>query len=136
MKITNIVEIPKFVSKYITTDIDNIDCQLHSFCKYLLDRKVDSFNIQTETEENEVYQLEYILDDKLYDIKYFINFYLEKSELDSKFNCLYEMETDLSKSLSNETFTVEIETDDGSELDTIDIYIDSFSSDKLIFKSV
>ena len=57
MKITNIIDIPKFVSKYI----DNIDCQLHSFCSYLLDRKVDSFNIKTETEENEVYELEYTI---------------------------------------------------------------------------
>lgn len=132
MKITNIIEIPKFVSKYI----DNIDCQLHSFCKYLLDRKVDSFNIETETEENEIYQLEYIIDENLYDIKYFINFYLEKIKLDSKYNCLYEMETDLSKTLSNETFTIELETDDGSKLDTVDVYIDSFTSDKLTFKSI
>ena len=136
MKITNIIEIPKFISKYINHDIDDIDCQLHSFCQYLLNRKVDSFNIQSESEDNEIYQLEYILDDKLYDIKYFINFYLEKSELDSKLNCLYEMETDLSKSLSNELFAVEIETDDGSKLDTINIYIDSYVSDKLTFKSV
>ena len=132
MKITNIIEIPKFVSKYI----DNIDCQLHSFCKYLLDRKVDSFNIETETEENEIYQLEYIVDENLYDIKYFINFYLEKIKLDNKYNCLYEMETDLSKTLSNETFTIELETDDGSKLDTVDVYIDSFTSDKLTFKSI
>ena len=132
MKITNIIDIPKFVSKYI----DNIDCQLHSFCSYLLDRKVDSFNIKTETEENEVYELEYIIDENLYDIKYFINFYLEKIKLDNKYNCLYEMETDLSKSLSNETFTIELETDDGSKLDVIEVYIDSFTSDKLTFKSI
>ena len=132
MKITNIIDIPKFVSKYI----DNIDCQLHSFCSYLLDRKVDSFNIKTETEENEVYELEYIIDENLYDIKYFINFYLEKIKLDNKYNCLYEMETDLSKSLSNETFTIELETDDGSKLDVVEVYIDSFTSDKLTFKSI
>lgn len=132
MKITNIIDIPKFVSKYI----DNIDCQLHSFCSYLLDRKVDSFNIKTETEENEVYELEYTIDENLYDIKYFINFYLEKIKLDNKYNCLYEMETDLSKSLSNETFTIELETDDGSKLDIVDVYIDSFTSDKLTFKSI
>ena len=132
MKITNIIDIPKFVSKYI----DNIDCQLHSFCSYLLDRKVDSFNIKTETEENEVYELEYTIDENLYDIKYFINFYLEKIKLDNKYNCLYEMETDLSKSLSNETFTIELETDDGSKLDVIEVYIDSFTSDKLTFKSI
>lgn len=132
MKITNIIDIPKFVSKYI----DNIDCQLHSFCSYLLDRKVDSFNIKTETEENEIYELEYTIDENLYDIKYFINFYLEKIKLDNKYNCLYEMETDLSKSLSNETFTIELETDDGSKLDIVDVYIDSFTSDKLTFKSI
>ena len=126
MKITNIIDIPKFVSKYI----DNVDCQLHSFCSYLLDRKVDSFNIKTETEENEVYELEYIIDENLYDIKYFINFYLEKIKLDNKYNCLYEMETDLS------TFTIELETDDGSKLDVIEVYIDSFTSDKLTFKSI
>jgi len=136
MKITNIIEVPKFISKYITNNIDDIDCQLQSFCKYLLNRKVNSFNINSEIEDNEIYQLEYILDDKLYDIKYFINFYKEKSELDCKFNCLYEMETDLSKSLSNETFTVTIETDDGSEVDTINIYIDSYENNKLTFKSI
>lgn len=136
MKITNIIEIPKFISIYINKGIDDIDYQLHSFCKYLLNRKVDSFSIDSETEDINEYRFEYIVDATSYDIKYFINFYLDKLKLDYKFNCLYEEETELPKSLSNEIFIIELETDDGSKLDTIKVYIESFESDKLILKSI
>ncbi len=132
MKITNIIEVPLFISNYINKGIDDIDYQLHSFCRFLLNRKIDSFKM----EEDENYQFEYNIDNTSYDIKYFINFYLEKSELNCKFECLYETETDISKSVSNEIFKVELETDDGSKLDTIEVIIDSFQSDKLILKSV
>lgn len=132
MKITNIIEIPSFISSYITKGIDDIDYQLHSFCRFLLNRKIDSFKI----DEDENYQFEYIVDETSYDIKYFINFYLEKSELNCKYECLYETETDISKSVTNEIFKVELETDDGSKLDTVEVIIDSFQSDKLILKSV
>ena len=132
MKITNIIEIPSFISNYINKGIDDIDYQLHSFCKFLLNRKIDSFKI----DEDECYQFEYNIDSTCYDIKYFINFYIEKSELNCKYECLYETETDISKSVSNEIFTVELESDDGSKLDTIEVIIESFKSDKLILKSV
>ena len=136
MKITNIIEIPKFISTYISNNIDNIDYQLHSFCKYLLNRKIDSFMIDASAIESGIYQFEYNINDTCYDIKYFINFYLEKTKLDSKLDCLYEQDTGLSKSITNETFIVELESDDGSKLDTIDLYIDSFMSDKLVLKSL
>ena len=132
MKITNIIEIPSFISSYINKGIDDIDYQLHSFCRFLLNRKIDSFKIN----EDESYQFEYIINETCYDIKYFINFYLSKSELNCKYECLYETETDISKSVANEIFIVELETDDGSKLDTVEVIIDCFASDKLILKSV
>jgi hypothetical protein len=132
MKISDIIEIPVFVSQYINKDIDNIDYHLHSFCNLLLTNNISAFG----TEENETYKIEYAIPEQDFSVRYFINFYLEKSTIDNKGNCLYELETDLPKSLTNELFEIKLSTDDGSDLDSTKVYIDSFTSDKLILKSI
>lgn len=132
MKIGDIIEIPVFISEYINQNIDNIDYHLHSFCKLLLSNNITSFG----TDENETYIIEYSIAEQDYSAKYFINFYLEKSNIDHKGNCLYELETNICKSLDNELFEVKLQTDDGNDLDTTKVYIDSFTSDRLILKSI
>ena len=131
MKITNIIEIPKFISSYISNNIDNIDYHLHSFCKLLLTKSIATFG-----SDNEIFKLEYEVPQEEYSIRYFINFYLEKSDIDCKGDCIYEIETNVTKSLSNEVFEVELKTDEDSDLGTIKVYIDSFTSDRLILKSI
>jgi len=135
MKITNIIEVPKFISNYINNGIEDIDYQLHSFCRFLLYSPITSLTSMC-TEDDDNYQIEYTVDETSYDIKYFINFYIKKSKEDSVGNCLYESETNLPKSLSNETFKVELESDDGIKLGEDELYIESFMSDKLILKSI
>lgn len=121
MKFTDIVKVPVFIESYIFDDESGTLEELtHIFCNDIMNLE---FNMYTKN--NVIYYETYITNN---DSKRFINFYLEKSQLSYCYQCRYEDEKDISKSISNEVFEVGI-----NDTDTINIYIDSFKNDKLIF---
>ena len=103
MRIKSVIRIPKFIGEYFNKDIISLD-EIKSFSEFLL-------SIDYTLLDNG--QLIYYIDNK----PEFINFYLEKSKLDNYYFCKYEDELDIPKSVSNETYTVELES--GGKVDVL-----------------
>lgn len=100
MKIKAVKKIPRFIGEYFNEGLLSTE-DLEEFSKLLI--SLDYTILEEE-------KLVAVLDQE----SPFINFYLEKSKLDSNYFCKYEDELDVPKSISNELFTIQIS--DGGEL--------------------
>lgn len=121
MKFTSVVNVPVFIESYIFADKSGtLEEFTHIFCNDIMNLDFNKY-----IKNNTIYYEAYITNDIS---KRFIQFYLEKSQLDHYYDCKYEDEKNISKSISNELFEVEI---DNTYI--VHIYIDSFENDKLIF---
>ena len=131
MEIVNIKELPVFISKYMEDKKDSeLQHMLDSFKKFILNREVSSY-VFTDS----LILLEYTLDDHDYNIRYFANYYLEKSSLNNKYECSYESDLGIAKSVSNEVFIVSLKASNHIE-DDINIIIDSCDKNRLFLKCV
>jgi len=100
MIIQSIVKIPRFIGEYFNIGL-------------LSDRVIAEFS---ETLKRSYFTLD---NDRCYictlkEKPEFIDFYINKSKLDDKYECIYENEIDIPKSIYNEIYVIEI--DDGRVL--------------------
>ena len=125
MKLNEFIAIPKFIDKYIdNNDSCSMSVITHDFCKLMLDLEFE------EVYENG--KCYYSVDSKnLYAINRFIDFYIDKSKMDFKYTCKYELELNLGKSIMNELFILKF--DNGL---IASLYIDSFVDGIIILKSI
>ena len=96
MKIKSIVKIPRFIGEYFNNEVLSID-MIKDFSNLLL-----SLNYTLVDDE----KLICILDEK----PEIVDFYLDKSRLDDHYNCKYEDEVGVPKSISNEIYLIELES--------------------------
>lgn len=122
MKIYGFRSIPEFIQKYIDRNEPGLDTITHDFCEMLMelyyDNKIDNDG-----------KLVFIFETDNYSVRRFVEFYFEKSKLDSKHYCKYEDELGLPKSLTNEFFTLILDNEDVRVM-----YIESYENNKLIMK--
>lgn len=130
MVITNIKENPIFIQKYIENDNQEVNHMLESFRKFIIDKETT-----TVTFKDNIMLLEYYIDDNDFNIRYFANYYLAKSSLNNKYECDYEVDLGLAKSVSNETFGITLIVNNHIQ-DDINAIIDSCENNKLILKIV
>lgn len=130
MVITNIKENPIFIQKYIENDNSELNHMLESFRKFILDKESSAVNIK-----DDIILIEYYIDDNDFNIRYFTNYYLTKSSLNNKYECDYEVDLGLAKSISNETFTVTLNVNNHIQ-DNINAIIESCENNKLTIKIV
>ena len=131
MEIVNIKELPVFISKYMENNNDpELQHMLDSFKNFILNKDVSSY-IFTDS----LMLLEYIIDDHDYNIRYFANYYLEKSSLNNKYECSYESDLGIAKSISNECFVVSLKASNHIQ-DDVNIIIESCSKNKLSLKCI
>jgi hypothetical protein len=122
MKFINIIDVPIFIKSYIFDDKSGtIENFTHIFCKYIMSIEFIEF-----TNEQKEICYKYIIKDSM--VRDYIIFYLDKSKLDFYFQCKYENEKDIPKSLANELFTVELENNN-----IVKLYIESFDHNIITF---
>ena len=108
-RISEIIEIPKFISFYVNNnpiEPNMAEYYTHTFCEYLLNNDYIEISKASNGKSKLIYD---VCDDSNLDIKdakIFAKFYLDKSILDCKLGCKYEEETCISKSLTNEVFKI------------------------------
>lgn len=122
MKSFECEKLPIFINGYINKGFIDIT-DTHNFCRELLQTP---FQISIDRDGKSVYTFE--IDN--YFVKKFADFYIEKSKLDLKYNCKYEDELDIPKSIMNEFFIFII---DGEK---VSLYIDSYKNNKLVMKNL
>lgn len=120
MKFVDIIEIPKFIEKYISVNGYMIEKYTHTFCAYLLKTEFEKIIDKSNN-------IKYMADVNDKTISCCIDFYLDKSELNYYYECKYESEIGVPKSITNEIFKIQLE--DGKE---VELYIESFKDNKLI----
>lgn len=114
-KLTEIKSVPIFVNKYCNSEKMKhleLNTKLFNFTQDILFK-------ECIIEDDKITILNVNLD------KQFIDFYLDKSKLDRYYNCIYENETGIPKSVSNECFKIVI---NGYEKSVI---IEKYSENKL-----
>lgn len=115
-------EIPDFIRAYMIIKPE-LETLTHEFCKSLTNMKFKEDMIDHKP------QYTFDIDNNETIIK-FAEFYIEKSKLDYKYNCVYEDEIDMPKSIINEFFVVLIDNQ------KVYVYIDSFSNKELVLKAI
>ena len=121
MKIKKIIRMPLFIEKYLLNNTLYLQEYYDSFYNNInsLDL-VEYYNDKNERcFETNIY---------LSDMISFSSFYIVKSQLDYYYKCKYEDELNIPKSISNETFTVELDNEE-----VIDIFIEYSKFNSLIF---
>lgn len=117
MRINKFVSIPEFIKAYIDKEESGLDTITHDFCGTLLDLEfatvIDALSGNNNTK--------YTIKTDIYSVRRFLDFYMQKSSLDSQLHCEYEDELDLPKSITNELFTIVLDND-SIEL----VYIDDY----------
>lgn len=124
MKIRDFLGLPNFINKYIERKEPGLDILSNDFCKILkeIDYKISKYEYK--------YNYEFEVGDN-YTIKRFMEFFFTKSKLDNKYNCIYEMELDISKSSTNEFFLAELES--GA---IISLFVKSYKNGILVFENM
>ena len=102
MKLTAINKLPRFIGEYFNAEMIS-HYEIKAFSNLLLSLDY------TLLDDN---KLICVLDNK----PEFIDFYITKSKLDEHYFCKYEDELGVPKSISNETYTVELE---GGKVDVL-----------------
>lgn len=121
-KITEIKDIPVFIDKYISEDKSGrLSNDAHFFCNVV--KNLDFTRI-TDNRNKTLYRA--TVTDKLP----IIDFYLKKSRLDHKYECLYEVELNLPKSIDNELFKASYEDKEFS------FSIEHYCDDELIIEII
>lgn len=120
MKLDEFVSYPKFIDKYIENGDTGLSILVNDFCKVLIEINT----IQTHVDDNGK-NIYYIKVGDNYTIRRFVDFYIDKSKLSCKYECKYEDELDLPKSILNEVFVVGINGKPKT------LYIDSYNGDTI-----
>lgn len=116
MKIKGFISIPAFIEKYIYKNEPGLENITHDFCKFIMDLDYEEY---VNDKGNLIYKFN---TNENYSVKRFIEFYFDKSKLDTEYNCKYEDELKLTKSISNEIFVIEFKDK------ILKLYIDSFKN--------
>ena len=94
MQIRSVTKIPKFIGLYFNEGKISLK-EINEFSELLKNRCFTLLNDKS---------LVTVIEDK----SILVDFYLDKSRLDRNYNCKYEEELEISKSVYNEIYTVEL----------------------------
>lgn len=130
MVITNIKSNPIFIQKYIENNNTELDHMLDCFKRFIINKDSSAVNFK-----DNIMLIEYFVDDNDFNIRYFVNYYLTKSSLNNKYECDYEVDLGIAKSISNETFSITLNINNHIQ-DDINIIIESCDNNKLILKII
>ena len=100
-ELEEIISIPNFIQKYIETETEHFNNVIvNDFCNIIKNAKYSINHVNNHDEYI------FTVGENNYTVRRFIEFYLDKSSLNSNLICKYEEELNLSQSVSNEVFIV------------------------------